>query len=391
MNLKTRLSVLLLSTPILAFVLVGGLMGNASAENGDERFQHLRVFQDVVSLVTEYYVEPVKIGKVMDGAMRGLAEGLDPDSAYLNEEQVRQLEAGTPLPDGDVGLELTRQFYLRVIASRDGSPAAKAGLQSGDHIRAIDGKATRDMSVFEGARLLRGAPGSKVTLTVIRGNAAEPHEIALVREKPSPALVSGKALAADTGYVRVATFKTGAAAALRKQIADLAKGGANALVLDIRGTAEGTYDEAIAAARLFVKSGTLAVKAGRAKEDVQRITAADPDGEVTMPVVLLVTVGTSGPAEVFAAALRDNKRAELVGEHTIGRAGVQKLVRLPENLGLWLTYARYLTPGDQPIHGKGLDPDLAVEQPDVDFGAPAPATDPILDAARERLSAKKAA
>ena len=133
------------------------------------------------------YVEEVKVDHVMEGAMRGLADGLDPDSAYLNAKQVKALEAGETLPDGDVGLELTRQYYLRVIAARDGSPAAKAGLQTGDYVRAIDGKPTRDMSVFEGTRLLRGQPGSKVTLTVIRGNAADPHEVTLVREKPSAA------------------------------------------------------------------------------------------------------------------------------------------------------------------------------------------------------------
>ena len=115
--------------------------------------------------------------------MRGLADGLDPDSAYLTAKQVAALESRAALPDGEVGLELTRQYYLRVIAAREGSPAAAAGLQTGDYVRGIDGKPTREMSVFEGTRLLHGQPGSKVTLTIIRGNAADPHEIPLVREK----------------------------------------------------------------------------------------------------------------------------------------------------------------------------------------------------------------
>ena len=161
MTFKTRLSVLLICTPILAFVIIGGLMGRASALGNDETFQHLRVFDDVVSLVMSNYVEEVKVDKVMEGAMRGLADGLDPDSAYLNVAQVREVEGGKPLPEGQVGLELTRQFYLRVIAARDNSPAAKAGIQTADYIRAIDGKPTRDMSVFEGVRLLRGQPGFK--------------------------------------------------------------------------------------------------------------------------------------------------------------------------------------------------------------------------------------
>ena len=162
MTSKTRLSVLLLSTPVLAFVVVGGLMGHASARTGDETYQHLRVFQDVVSLVLNNYVEEVKVDRAMEGAMKGLADGLDPDSAYLNPKQVADVEAGAAPPGADIGLEMTRQYYLRVISARDGSPAAKAGLQTGDYVRAIDGKPTRDMSVFEGSRLLRGEPGSKV-------------------------------------------------------------------------------------------------------------------------------------------------------------------------------------------------------------------------------------
>lgn len=402
MTLKTRLSVLLLSTPVLIFVVVGGLIGNASAPGGDETIQHLRVFDNVVSLVLSNYVEEVKVDRAMDGALRGLAEGLDPDSAYLNAQQVADLLSGTPLPDGDVGLELTRQYYLRVIAARDGSPASKAGLQTGDYIRGIDGKPTRDMSVFEGTRLLRGQPGSKITLTIIRGNAAEPHEVALAREKAPAVVVSGRAATPEVGYVRIASFREGVVEQLKKQIADLSRAGAKSLVIDVRHTAEGPLENGIAAARLFVKSGTLAMKGGREKDkdklaagekpaDRETISAQPGDGTIELPVQLLVTTGTSGAAELFAAALDGNKRADLVGEHTLGRAANQKLVRLPENRGLWLTYARYLTPAGDAIQGKGLKPDVEVEDIDVtDFGAPVSDADPILDAALARV-AKKAA
>ena len=189
MTSKTRLSILLVSTPVLAFVIVGGLIGQ-DAPPAIACYRHLRVFDDVVELVMSNYVEDVKVDKAMEGALRGLADGLDPDSAYLDAKQVRAVAAGDALPDGDVGIELTRQYYLRVIAARDGSPAAKAGLQTGDFVRAIDTKPTRDMSVFEGTRLLRGAAGSKVTLTVIRGSAAEPHDVVLVREKAAGTAVA---------------------------------------------------------------------------------------------------------------------------------------------------------------------------------------------------------
>ena len=147
MSFKTRVSVLLLSTPVLAFVLVGGLMGKEQPA-APTKYQQLSIFQEVVDLVLHNYVGEVQVDRVMDGAMRGLADGLDPDSAFLNPTQVKALEAGEPPVDGDVGVELTRRYYLYVIAARDGSPAQKAGLRTADTVRAIDDKPTRDMSVF---------------------------------------------------------------------------------------------------------------------------------------------------------------------------------------------------------------------------------------------------
>lgn len=389
MTFKTRLSVLLISTPALAFVLVGGLLGNAAAGTDDDSFQHLRVFQDVIGLVMQTYVEEVKVDAVMEGAMRGLAEGLDPDSAYLSADQMRAMESGG-MPAGEVGIELTRQYYLRIIAARDGSPAAAAGLQTGDYVRAIDGRSTRDLSVFEGTRLLRGAPGSKVVLTIIRGNAADPHDVTLVRAKASTPPVSSKMLADGAGYIRIPMFTADTAADVQRHAGELSKAGAKALVVDLRRTAEGSIEHGIATARLFVGTGTITAKAGRPrdgeKEPVkQPVTAGTGDGAIALPVQLLVSAGTSGAAEVFAAALDGNKRADIVGEHTIGRAAEQKLVKLPENRGLWLTHLRYYTPGGELIHGAGLKPDVAVDEPDADFGEKLPDADPMLNAALERI------
>ncbi|HET7694502.1 MAG TPA: S41 family peptidase [Vicinamibacterales bacterium] len=409
MTTRTRLSVLLISTPLVAFIVFGGMMGKASG--GDQTFQHLRIFEDVVSLILNNYVEEAKVDRVMEGAMRGLADGLDPDSAYLTAAQVKLVDPGEKPAAGDVGVELTRQYYLRVIAARDESPAAKAGLQTGDYVRAIDGRPARDMSVFEGMRMLRGAPGTKVTLTIIRGNAAEPRQIELVREKTPGAIVTGRMLPGDLGYLRIAAFGPDATAKIRAQATELQKAGAKHLIVDVRRTAEGPFESGIDAARLFVKTGTLAMVAGRdpkatpppSNPQTSRPAAAEPparvsqesiketiaakagDGAIALPVTLLVTTGTSGAAELFAAALDGNTRADLVGERTLGRAGIQKLVRLPDGRGLWLTYARYLTPGGEIIQGRGLTPDLAVDEPDVDFDQQKPATDPVLDAAVARI------
>lgn len=389
MSSKSRWIVLLISTPLVVLTAVGGLLGASSARQ--ETYPQLRVFSDVVSLILNGYVEKVDVDKVMEGAMRGLADGLDASSAYLTPEEVSFVDSGAALAAGDVGLVVTRQIYLRIVGVRDGSPASRAGLRTGDFIRGIEGKSTRDISAFAGTRLLHGAPGSKVALMVFRNNVAEPHDVTLVREAIKGDPVTSKKLPGGDAYVRVASFAAGAAASIRRQIDVQKQAGAAAVIVDLRGTADGPLDEGIAAAKLFLKPGTtVAIRAGRGP-DRTKTTAAAGDGALTMPVELLISNGTAGAAEVFAAALSGNNRAELVGEPTAGIAAVQRLVRLPENRGLWLTYARQLTIDGQPIHEKGLRPNVGVDEPSVAFDEAPPTTDDALDKAVERLKAKKAA
>lgn len=402
MNARTRLIVMSLSAPVIAFAIVGGFLNKVMAR--EATYQHLRVFDDVVSLVSSNYVEQVDLDNAMRGAMRGLSDGLDADSAYLTPTEVKQVESGEALPAGDVGLSLTRQYYLRVIAARDNSPAAKAGLRTGDYIRAINDGPTRDMSVWEGMRALRGAPGSKVSLTIIRGNASEPRVVELTRQAESPSEVSSRIAAPGVGYVRIAAIAPGTAAQVKSAVADVTKAGASRLVVDVRRTSTGAFDDGLAIARLFVGKGTLAMREAKGGER-ETITAQSSDGSVTLPAVLLVDTGTSGAAELFASALAGNQRADLIGEHTIGRAAQQKLVKLPDGAGLWLSTTRYLTPAGTALHEKGLEPTVTVEGQDMSEGhsdAGAPATqgapgdnakmpDPILDRALQYLSEKKAA
>lgn len=387
MTARTRLWVLAISTPIIVFVLVGGYLGQALAK--DDTYQHLRVFDDVVTHVVNNYVEEVDLKQAMRGAMRGMAEALDADSAFLTPDLVRTLESNSSAGPADVGIELVRQYYLRVVSAREGSPAAKAGLRTGDFIRAIDNKPTRDMSAYEGARLLRGAAGSKVTLLVFRGNAADPHELTLVRERIGGAELTSRMANPTTGYVRIIDFTKESPARIRQAFDALGKTGATRYVVDLRGTARGDIDDGIAAARLFVRAGILSVKQTKTGRDV--VSAQVSDAVISAPVELLVDQGTSAAAEVFASALAGNDRAELVGERTLGRAARQQLVKLPDGSGLLLSSTRYLTPKNEGIHERGLTPDLEVDQPDVEFGATPPAKDETLDKALERLADKKAA
>ena len=385
MKSRGRIGVLMISVPVLAFAVVGGFMGKAMARQ--ESYQALRIFEDVVTLIMNNYVEEVQVDKVMQGAMHGLADGLDPDSAYLTADQVKLFEKSDNPGAGRTGLELTRQYYLRVIAARDGSPAARAGLRPGDYIRAIDGQSTRDTSVYSGMRLLAGKPGTKVTLAVLRGNAAEPHQVELTREELPAAPIRSRVIPPGVGYIRVAEFGKATPDQIKSEVATLTKGGATRLVIDLRGTAFGDVESGLAAAHLFVPSGTLGYRQERGKSK-EAVPSAAGDGSISLPLALLTDNGTSGPAELFAAALTGNKRASLIGERTLGRAARQRLVRLPDGSGLLLTHLLYLTPGEAVINEKGLTPDVGVEQPDVEFGQQQPTTDATLDKAIEQLKAK---
>jgi carboxyl-terminal processing protease len=382
MTSRIRLFVLAVSTPVIVFAVVGGYLGQAAPR--DETYRHLRVFEDVVSLVLNNYVEEVDVRTAMSGAMRGLADGLDADSAFLPPEAAQAYEQGTGLQGAEVGLDLSRQYYLRVVAVRDASPAARAGLRTGDFIRAIDGRPTRDMAAFEGERLLRGPSGSSVTLLVIRGNAAEPHEITLLREPLTGPAVTSRMARSGIGYVRIVEFTSDTPSQLQQAVESLGQLGATRYVLDIRGTARGDLDEGIAAARLFVGSGTIAI--GQHKDSREVFTAAPGDGTLQVPLALLVNQGTAGAAEVFAAALREQDRVELIGERTLGRTARQRLVMLPDQSGLLLSHLRYKGPDDTDIHERGVEPGIRVEQPEVEFGVEPPAGDRTLDRAVEHLT-----
>src|SRR5690349_23337555 len=259
MTSRTRLWVLLVSTPVIAFTLVGGYLGQAMAAK-DDTYQHLRVFEDVVSLVLNNYVEEVDVKKAMRGAMNGLADNLDADSGFLPANVASAYETNAPVAPADIGVELSRQYYLRVISVRDGSPAAKAGLRSGDFIRAIDKRSTKDTSIYEGDRLLHGQPGSKVALLMIRGNAADPHEIDLNRERIPATELTSKMADASTGYIHIVEFSRRAPVQVKQAADALAKTGAARYIIDLRGATRGDLDDGVAAARLFVKTGTLVVR-----------------------------------------------------------------------------------------------------------------------------------
>ena len=384
MTPRTRLVVLFATVPVIAFTLVGSFLGRVVAR--EDAYRHLRIFEDVVSLIANNYVEQVDLGAVMNGALRGLSSGLDSDSAYLSAEDVARIEDDDPLPEGGggLGLEVTSQFYTQIVAARADSVAARAGLLPGDYIRAIDDQTTRLLSATASDQLLRGEPGSTVRLSLLRGNTAEPYDIELVRERTQGEDMTTRMLSSDIGYLRVAHFGTGVSREIAGAVSRLTAQGAEQLVVDVRNAAGGSFDEGIAAARLFVASGTLLRRAEHGDRQIE-IEATAGEDAIDTPVVILTNFGTAHAAELFAAGLAGSGRADTVGQRSAGRTSLQKLIKLPDGTGLWLSWARYLHGSGEPIYRSGVEPTLAVEIPAVELGEPLPAGDSILERALEHL------
>jgi len=390
MTSRARLAIATASTAIVAYVAVGSLLGRVM---GDTTYGQLAVFNEVVRMVLDSYVEPINLDRAMSAADRGLTEALDGDSVYLDEEEFKAYQQGPRDSDAEVGLTLTRRFgFLMTLAPRVGSPAEKAGLRAGDILKTIDGRHTRPLGPPAGERLLRGAPGSIVKLQILRAGS-DPLDVSVVRERPTPALPSARMLAEAVGYVKLPELSPRSADEVRDAVEGLARSGARRLVLDVRGAAFGQPAEAVRVAELFMKGGVVAKLTGRKRAD--QILSADPARSVwELPLAVLVDRGTAGPAEIAAAALLDSGRATLVGEHTFGRAAVQRAIPLGTG-GLVLTVARYVSPKGNVIHGKGIAPTVAVDLPDEPPAEGSTPTDLILEKAldvlKSGIEAKKAA
>ena len=390
MSPRGRLVVALVSTLLVAYVAVGSLLGRVF---GDTTYGQLAVFNEVVRLVLDAYVEPVNIDRAMMGARMGLTDALDGDSAYLDADELRAYQQPPREGEAEIGVVLTRRFsFLMVAATRAGSPAAKSGIKPGDIVKTIDGRHSRSLSPPTGQRLLRGEPGSIVKLTLLRAGS-DPIDLSVVRERLVAVAPERRMLADSTGYIKVTEFTPRAADEVRSELDALRRAGAHALVLDLRGSGTGAPADGVKIAELFLKGGPVGKLSGT-REDEQVFSADPARSAWDRPLAVLVDVGTGGAAEVVTSALLDAGRGPIVGEHTFGRAGVQKIVPLTEG-GLLLTVAKYVSPKGTAIHGKGIEPTVVVDVPDRDEDEAAPAGDPILDKALEVLksppAAKKAA
>ena len=328
-------------------------------------YKEIKTFNEVLDMVQKNYVDQVDSSSLIQGAINGMIKTLDPHSSFMTPDVYKGLEEERQGHFGGIGIEITLvKDVLTVVSPIEDTPAYKAGVKAGDQIIKIDGKTTKDISMMEAVKKLRGKKGTKVTITITREGMIKPKNIILTRAEIQVQSVKAKTFDHNIGYIRISSFNEKTAADLRKALADVKvkSDPMQGLVLDLRNDPGGLLNQAIEVSDMFLRSGVIVSTRGRTKSMETRMQAKD-DGarEVTVPMVVLVNEGTASAAEIVAGALQDNGRALIAGTQTFGKASVQTVIRLEDGSALKLTTARYYTPKGRSIQAEGIKPDLIVK------------------------------
>ena len=328
-------------------------------------WEDVRMLADVMQLVKEQYVEPVDDKTLIKGAIRGLLGNLDPHSDFLDRQDYSDMEDLTSGEFNGIGIDVGQDDggAIVVVAPIDGSPAARAGIRAGDQLLQVNGTSLDGLSLDQAGELLRGKPGSTVTLTLLPVDADKPQTVKLTREKIHVASARGELLQKGYGYLRISDFGDDPAGAVSTSLKALTKkNGAplSGLVMDLRNNPGGLLDAAVAVSDDFLDGGVIVSSKGRAPGANMLIHAQPGDLLDGAPLVVLVNEGTASAAEVVAGALKDDHRALIVGEQTFGKGSVQTIIPLPEGEAIKLTTALYYTPSGHSIQAEGIMPDVVV-------------------------------
>lgn len=359
MSTKLKASILVLSAAVLLFMVIGNLDA-VRASNNDGAYRQLQVYSEVLSRVRSEYVEEPNIPDVTQGALHGLLESLDADSSYLTPAQYKLYKDHLAGGKADIGAAISKRFgYAAVVSVIPGGPADKVGLQDTDIFEAIEGKSTREMSVAEIRDLLEGAPGSNVTVSVVRARRAEPEKMVITREAVIIPPVTDKLVSDGIAQIRVDALTKGKTQEIANKVKTVEKDGAKKLILDLRDCAQGDESEGIATANLFLNHGAIAYLQGQ--KFPRETFNADPSKAITnLPLVVLVNRGTAGAAEIVASAILENARGDVVGDKTFGEGSVQKVIELPEGSALILSVAKYYSPSGKAIQDTAVTPNVMV-------------------------------
>ena len=361
---------------------LGGSVASKSAD-GSATYEQLKLFTEVLSIVQTQYVDEVAPKDLIYSAIKGTLRGLDAHSSFLDPDSYKEMQVETTGSFRGLGIEITlRDDVLTVVSPIEGTPAYRAGLQTGDRIVKIDGLVTKDMQLPDAVKRMRGKPGSKVTITVVREGWTEPKDFEIVREQIRVQSVRTHDLGNGIEYIRLRQFQEQTSHDVDAALEKFAKNGMKALVLDLRNNPGGLLTSAVEVTEKFVEDGKLVVYTeGRVRNQNMRFSAHAKKAYANLPMVVLVNQGSASASEIVAGALQDYGRAVVVGTQSFGKGSVQTIIPLSDGSGLRLTTAKYFTPKGRSIHGKGITPDIVVEapKPPADQKPQPPSLDPMED------------
>ncbi len=342
------------------------LLPQAFAQDGTraETYRLLNLFADVFERVRAEYVEPANDRELIENAINGMLTGLDPHSSYMNAKSFRDMQVQTRGEFGGLGIEVTQENgYIKVISPIDDTPAMRAGVKAGDLITALDGQTVQGMSLNDAVEKMRGAPNTRIVITVRREGTEKPLEIVLVREVIKLRVVRSRMEGDDIAYIRISSFSEQTEASMRRAFNELKAQSGDKLrgvILDLRNNPGGLLPESISVSDDFLDRGEIVSTRGRHAEDTQRWNAKNGDITGGLPVVVLINGGSASASEIVAGALQDHRRAIILGTRSFGKGSVQTVSPLPGNGGMRLTTARYYTPSGRSIQGLGITPDVEV-------------------------------
>ncbi|MBI4528863.1 MAG: S41 family peptidase [Deltaproteobacteria bacterium] len=348
---------------VLGFVLSGQVVTNVSAVPRED-YESLEAFTNILAIVRKNYVDDVVTKDLLTGAINGMLNSLDPHSAYLTPDLYKDLQMDTQGKFGGLGIEITvKDGILTVVSPIEDTPAFRAGVKSGDQILKIEDEFTKDMTLIQAVKKMRGPRGSKITISIKREGVSDLLNFSLVRDIIRIQSVRSRSLEEGYGYVRIAQFQERTDQDVRKALEKLSseKGGIKGLVLDLRNDPGGLLTQAVRVSDLFLESGLIVYTEGRLENQKHKYFATKDGSWTEFPMVVLVNGGSASASEIVAGALQDHRRGIVLGTKTFGKGSVQTILPLDDNSALRLTTARYFTPKGRSIQATGIVPDIVME------------------------------
>lgn len=358
---------LLTAGALLGMTLIFGQMvfADRSPTEPDLPIDDLRAFSEIFGRIKSSYVEPVEDKELIENAIRGMLSGLDPHSSYLDLDGFKELREGTSGEFGGLGIEVSMEDgFVKVVAPIDDTPAAEAGVEAGDLIIRLDDKPVKGMSLNDAVDIMRGEPGSKIQLTIIREGEDKPLVLELTRAVIKVKSVKFETLEEGYGYLRISTFQSPTSQSVRDAISQLKKDNDNdlkGLVLDLRNNPGGVLDAAVEVSDAFIDKGLIVYTEGRIDDADQKFHAKPGDMLNGAPIIVLINGGSASASEIVAGALQDHERAVIVGSKSFGKGSVQTVMPLTNDTAVKMTTARYFTPNGRSIQADGIEPDIAIE------------------------------